>query len=85
MTLPQTIPTGARIVVRTSLGLDPDTGREQYLDYVGHTLNWDGKTLTLLRDESANGHRPAQVVSISADTIVRLKPVPERPTFTRPA
>ena len=85
MKLPHTIPTGARIVVRTSLGTDSDTDREQYRDYVGHTLGWDGSTLTLLRDESANGRRPAQVVSISADTIVRLKPIPERPPLARPA
>ena len=30
MRLPETIPAGARIVVRTYAGLDPHTGRQQY-------------------------------------------------------
>ena len=45
MRLPETIPAGARIVVRTYAGLDPHTGRQQYRDVVGHVRSWDGTTL----------------------------------------
>lgn len=79
------IPTGARVVVRTSLGIDPIDGREKYRDFVGHVRNWDGTTLELTRDAAANGSRPAEDVSIRAADIVRLKPVPERPVRLRPA
>lgn len=78
--LPRRIPAGARVVVRTHDGTDPNNGRTQYRDYVGHVISWDGDTLEMLRDESANGRRPAQIVSLAACDIVRLKPVPERPT-----
>ncbi|PJM72615.1 hypothetical protein CS006_08560 [Bifidobacterium primatium] len=73
------IPVGARLVVRTTAGTNEE-GREQYRDFVGHVTAWDGVTLSLLRDESANGRRPAQLVDIKAADIVRFKPVPERPT-----
>ncbi|MBW3087326.1 hypothetical protein KIH77_01010 [Bifidobacterium sp. 82T24] len=72
------IPIGARIVVRTSLGPDPLDGRERYRDFVGHVTGHDDATLHLLRDESANGRRPAQLVDIRISDIVRFKPVPER-------
>ncbi|WP_093961436.1 DUF6725 family protein [Bifidobacterium vansinderenii] len=81
MILPKHIPTGARIVVRTLIGVDEHDGREKYRDYVGHVTGWDGRTLTMLRDESANGRRKAEIVSVDAASIVRLKPVPERPQF----
>ncbi|OZG55389.1 hypothetical protein BTIS_2235 [Bifidobacterium tissieri] len=84
MILPKRIPLGARIVVRTTMGVDEADGREKYRDYVGHVTGWDGTTLTMLRDESANGRRKAQIVTIDAMSIVRLKPIPERPTFLRP-
>ncbi|PWG60391.1 DUF6725 family protein [Bifidobacterium catulorum] len=73
------IPVGARIVVRTSLGPDPENGRERYRDFVGHVTGHDGATLHLLRDESANGRRPAQLVDIRVADIVLFRPVPERP------
>ncbi|MDD6374053.1 MAG: hypothetical protein PUF97_06235 [Bifidobacteriaceae bacterium] len=79
MQLPQIIPTGARIVVRTDAGMDEATGRRTYNDVIGHVVSWDGETLIVDRDPSANGRRPAQRVSIPVETIVRLKPVPERP------
>ena len=66
MRLPETIPAGARIVVRTYAGLDPHTGRQQYRDVVGHVRSWDGTTLEMTRDAAANGSRPAQDVSIDA-------------------
>lgn len=37
----------------------------------------------MTRDAAANGSRPEQRVSIPADTIVTVKPVPER-SMTRP-
>ncbi|KAA8819632.1 hypothetical protein CSQ85_02575 [Bifidobacterium rousetti] len=79
MALPQSIPNGARIVVRVIEGVDPDDGRTKFRDYVGHVLSWDGRTLELSRDAAANGSRPKQHVMIEADTIATLKPVPERP------
>lgn len=77
--LPREIPSGARIVVRTKAGADPNTGRMTYRDFVGHVQQWNGTTLKMIRDAAANGSRPEQQVSIEADSIVRLKPVPERP------
>lgn len=79
MRLPETIPEGARVVVRAYDGVDGRTGRQQYRDYVGHVLSWDGHVLELMRDATANGSRPEQHVSLAADGIARLKPVPERP------
>ena len=77
--LPREIPSGARIVVRTKAGADPNTGRMTYRDFVGHVQQWNGTTLKMIRDAAANGSRPEQQVSIEADSIVRLKPIPERP------
>lgn len=77
--LPKHIPTGIRVVVRRSAGIDKESGRTILRDAVGHVINWDGSTLTLLRDESANGARPAQIITIEGKSIVRIKPVPERP------
>lgn len=88
-TLPEFIPVGARIVVRTykiaQLGADASgqttTGSGQKIEYhdvIGHVISWDGATLHLMRDAAANGSRPEQEMFISAHTIVRLKPIPER-------
>lgn len=77
------IPAGARIVVRTCEGVDPKDQRMKFRDYVGHVRSWDGQTLEMTRDAAANGSRPEQRVSIPADTIVTVKPVPER-SMTRP-
>jgi len=79
MPIPNEIPAGARIVVRTCDGIDPTDHRMKFRDYVGHVRSWDGQTLEMIRDAAANGSRPEQRVSIPADTIVTLKPVPERP------
>lgn len=78
---PPHIPAGARVVVRTAIGVDPADGRMKFRDFVGHVRAWDGITLELTRDAAANGSRPAEDVSIDARTIVRLKPVPERPNL----
>lgn len=78
MSLPKYIPIGVRLVIRTLEGRNQTTGRWQFRDYMGHVVSWDGKELVLKRDPSANGSRPAQVVSLQADSIVRLKPIPER-------
>lgn len=78
---PPHIPAGARVVVRTAIGVDPADGRMKFRDFVGHVRAWDGITLELTRDAAANGSRPAEDVSIDAQTIVRLKPVPERPNL----
>lgn len=83
MRIPSTIPVGARVVVRVLDGIDSTTGRAQYRDFVGHVRSWDGHTLAMTRDAAANGSRAQQDVTIAADTIVRLKPVPERRTRVR--
>lgn len=83
MPIPHEIPTGARIVVRICEGVDPTDQRMKFRDFVGHVRSWDGQTLELLRDATANGSRPAQRVGIPADTIVMIKPIPER-SMTRP-
>lgn len=83
MGLPEFIPCGARVVVRIFDGISERTGRQQFRDYVGHVLAWDGTTLELERDAAANGSRPAQHVDIAADAIAVLKPVPERPSLKR--
>lgn len=67
------------MVVRVFDGVDAADGRMKFRDYVGHVISWDGSTLELSRDAAANGSRPAQRVSIAADSIATLKPVPERP------
>jgi hypothetical protein len=76
--LPKSIPAGARLMVRTLDGNDPRTGRQQFRDYIGHVRSWDGKTLSITRDPAANGSRPSQDLSIPRDSIVALKPIPER-------
>ncbi len=63
--------------------VDPTDHRMKYRDYVGHVTSWDGHTLDMIRDAAANGSRPEHRVTIDADTIITLKPVPER-HFTRP-
>lgn len=83
MAFPNEIPANARVVVRVSEGVDPTDHRMKYRDYVGHVTSWDGHTLDMIRDAAANGSRPEHRVTIDADTIITLKPVPER-HFTRP-
>lgn len=79
MELSHIIPPHTRVVVRTVLPeKDPYTQRSLYSDYIGHVVNWDGKILQLNRDASGNGRRPAEEISIPADIIVRIKPIPER-------
>ncbi|WEV41540.1 hypothetical protein OZX57_05865 [Bifidobacterium sp. ESL0682] len=78
MPLPKSIPVGARLMVRTLDGKDPQTGRQQFRDYIGHVRSWDGDTLSITRDPAANGSRPAQDVDIPRNRIVALKPIPER-------
>lgn len=78
MPLPHTMPTGARIMVRTFDGVNEVTHRQEYRDYIGHVISWDGQTLHLMRDAAANGSRPEMPVDISADNILVLKPIPER-------
>lgn len=79
MPMPREIPAGARIVVRVCEGVDPQDQRMKFRDYVGHVRSWDGHTLEMTRDAAANGSRPEQRVSIDVETIVTIKPVPERP------
>lgn len=78
MPLPKSIPAGARLMVRTLDGRDPQTGRQQYRDFIGHVRIWDGQMLAITRDPAANGSRPAEDVDIPRDRIVALKPIPER-------
>lgn len=91
--LPEFIPVGARIVVRTykiaQLGggerlqaTDSSAQKIEYHDAIGHVISWDGETLHLMRDAAANGSRPEQEMFINARTIVRLKPIPERKRTT---
>jgi hypothetical protein len=79
--LPAFIPEGARVVARVAEGIGPDDHRMKYRDYIGHVKYWDGQELDLIRDPAANGSRPAQRVWLSAETIVRIKPIPERPQY----
>ena len=83
MPIPNEIPVGVRIVVRTCDGVDLTDHRMKFRDYVGHVRSWDGQQLEMTRDAAANGSRPEQRVTIPASTIVTIKPVPERP-MTRP-
>lgn len=78
MHLPQHIPSGARIVVRTRAGIDAVTGRMTYRDAIGHVDSWNGMRLRMVRDPAANGSRPAERLDIAAEDIVAFKPVPER-------
>ena len=74
----ESIPVGARIVVRTADGIDSFTGRTQFRDFVGHVLETQSDVLVLQRDAAANGSRPSQIVRIEISKIVRLKPIPPR-------
>ena len=85
-TLPQQIPAGSRIVVRTYKIIEDNndgTQKIEYHDAIGHVLEWDGAMLHLLRDPAANGTRAAEEMFIDASTIARLKPMPER-KFQKP-
>ena len=84
MAIPNEIPANARVVVRVSEGVDPTDHRMKYRDYVGHVTSWDGHTLDMIRDAAANGSRPEHRVTIDADTIITLKPVPERHFTVKP-
>ncbi|XOQ63747.1 MAG: DUF6725 domain-containing protein [Bifidobacterium crudilactis] len=77
--LPSHIPAGARVVVRVRDGISTSDNRMKYRDYIGHVHYWDGTELDLMRDAAANGSRPQQRVWLRAETIVRIKPIPERP------
>ena len=66
MPIPNEIPVGARIVVRTLEGVDPTDHRMKFRDYVGHVRSWDGQKLEMTRDAAANGSRPEQRVTIPA-------------------
>lgn len=84
MPIPNEIPVGARIVVRTLEGVDPTDHRMKFRDYVGHVRSWDGQKLEMTRDAGGRtAHVPSSVVTIPADEIVTIKPVPER-SMTRP-
>lgn len=83
MILPQEIPTGARISIRIPAGIDEIDGRMKYSHFVGHVISWDGATLEFERDASRDGARAAQKMTIPADSICALKPVPERKPWNR--
>ena len=53
MPIPNEIPAGARIVVRTCEGVDPKDQRMKFRDYVGHVRSWDGQTLEMTRDRKS--------------------------------
>lgn len=78
MPLPEEIPSGVRVVVRTVEGRDPEDGRLKFRDYIGHVISWDGTSLVLNRDPAANGSREGQEVRLPAVCIIRIKPIPER-------
>ena len=61
MPIPNEIPVGARIVVRTLEGVDPTDHRMKFRDYVGHVRSWDGQKLEMTRDAAANGSVPSSV------------------------
>ena len=64
MPIPNEIPVGARIVVRTLEGVDPTDHRMKFRDYVGHVRSWDGQKLEMTRDAAANGSRPEHALDI---------------------
>ena len=47
MPIPNEIPVGARIVVRTLEGVDPTDHRMKFRDYVGHVRSWDAELVTI--------------------------------------
>ena len=83
MPIPNEIPAGARIVVRTCEGVDPKDQRMKFRDYVGHVRSWDGQTLERRAMRQPTVHAQSNVSAFPADTIVTVKPVPER-SMTRP-
>ena len=58
MPIPNEIPAGARIVVRTCEGVDPKDQRMKFRDYVGHVRSWDGQTLEMTRDADSQRFTP---------------------------
>ena len=80
MPIPNEIPVGARIVVRTLEGVDPTDHRMKFRDYVGHVRSWDGQKLEMTRDAAANGSRPEQRVTIPATSVVACLPLPRAKT-----
>ena len=64
MPIPNEIPVGARIVVRTLEGVDPTDHRMKFRDYVGHVRSWDGQKLEMtraLRTLAKTAHVPSSV------------------------
>ena len=92
MPIPNEIPVGARIVVRTLEGVDPTDHRMKFRDYVGHVRSWDGQKLEMTRDAAANGSRPdsrrrnrddqagAGTFHDSATSVVACLPLPRAKT-----
>lgn len=78
MHLPESIPVGARLVVRLYAGEDTVSQRMTYRDVLGHVRSWNGRQLEITRDAAANGSRPEQHLVIDAQDIAVLKPIPER-------
>lgn len=78
MNLPHTIPVGSRIVARTYDGIDPLDQRMKFRDFIGHVRSWNGSQLEMIRDAAANGSRPEQTITLEADSIVTIRPIPER-------
>lgn len=85
--IPNKIPSGSRIVVRTckvkKTSENTNHGKFEYFDVIGHVIDFDGITLHIMRDPAANGSRAAQEMYINASDIVRWKPIPER-RFQKP-
>ncbi len=85
--LPDVIPMGARIVVRTckirNIPGESECKHREYYDVIGHVIDWDGVTLHIMRDPAANGSRAAQEMYIDSSEIVRWKPILER-RFQKP-
>ena len=88
MPIPNEIPVGARIVVRTLEGVDPTDHRMKFRDYVGHVRSWDGQKLEMTRDAAANGSRRrnrddqagAGTFHDSATSVVACLPLPRAKT-----
>ena len=72
------------MVIRVGEGVDDATGRMMFRDYVGHVLASSSTAIDLSRDPAANGSRPKQRVRIPIESIVAIKPVPERRHPTPP-
>ena len=86
MPIPNEIPVGARIVVRTLEGVDPTDHRMKFRDYVGHVRSWDGQKLEMTRDAAANGglnrddQAGAGTFHDSATSVVAYLPLPRAKT-----